>query len=161
MKALKKFVQIGGMLQLYIGIGCLLTIIISVSAGIFCRKFLNMPLSWVEELCTFLFIWLAFCGASYAAMRGKHVSADFLTSKFSERGNEILRVIQRVIMLVLLGCMSVSAVLLQPNMMGHSSTNLDIPKNIYYLPILFSSFYMFVVYLVELIEMLKDLKTKK
>ena len=44
-------------------------------------------------------------------------------------------------------------------MMGHSSTNLDLPKNLYYIPILFSSFYMVCVYIVELIEMVKGTYT--
>lgn len=158
MKALKKFIDIFGKIQLYAGVVCILMIIVSVTAGVFCRKVLNSPLSWVEELCTFLFIWLAFFGASVAAMRGKHVSADFLTGKLSEQGQERLFVVQRVIILVLLGFMFVSAVILQPKMTGHSSTSLDIPKNIYYLPILFSSAYMFVVYLVELIEKIQELR---
>ena len=161
MKTLKKFVRFFGMLQWYAGVGCILVIILSVTAGVICRKFLNSPLSWVEELCTFLFIYLAFFGASVAAMNGKHVSADFLTGKFSQRGKEILHLAQKVIMLVLLGFMFASACVLQPKMTGHSSTSLDIPKNVYYLPILFSSFYMFVVYLVELMESLQGFKAKR
>ncbi len=161
MKILKKFIRFFGILQWYAGVGCILVIIVSVTAGVVCRKFLNSPLSWVEELCTFLFIYLAFFGASVAAMNGKHVSADFLTGKFSERGKEILHLVQKVIMLVLLAFMFVSACILQPKMTGHSSTSLDIPKNVYYLPILFSSFYMLVVYLAELIELLQGIKAKR
>lgn len=48
---------------------------------------------------------------------------------------------------------------LTAEMMGHSSTNLDLPKNLYYIPILFSSFYMVCVYTVELIEMVKGTYT--
>ena len=70
----------------------MLIIVICVTAGVVSRKLLNHPLSWVEELCTLMFIYLAFFGASVAAMNGKHVSADFLTQKFSESGKkEIVR----------------------------------------------------------------------
>ncbi|MDY3917384.1 MAG: TRAP transporter small permease [Candidatus Limivivens sp.] len=152
MKAVKKFIRLFGNIQLYAGVLCLLVIIVSVTAGVFCRKVLNSPLGWVEELCTFMFVYLAFFGASVAAMNGKHVCADFLTGKLPEDKMKVLIVIQRVLILILLAVMFLGACILQPKMMKHSSTSLDIPKNIYYLPIMISSFYMFVVYGVELIE---------
>lgn len=158
MKLVKKFIQVAGNIQWYAAVGCLLVIIVSVTVGVISRRFFNTPLSWVEELCTFMFIYLSFCGASVAAMKGKHVSADFLTGKLSREKQEILAIVQRVIILVLLAFIFVGAIALQPKMAGHSSTNLDIPKNYYYLPILFSSFYMFVVYAVELIENVQKLR---
>ena len=161
MKTMKKFIKIAGTVQWYMGVACMLVIMISVTAGVVCRKFFNSPLSWVEELCTFLFIYLAFCGASVAAMNKKHVSADFLTTKLSPKANKILLITQRVLMIVLLVVMLAGAVILQPKMMGHSSTNLDLPKNLYYIPILFSSFYMICVYGVELVEMVKGSYTAK
>lgn len=161
MKIMKKFIKIAGTVQWYMGVACMLVIMISVTAGVVCRKFFNSPLSWVEELCTFLFIYLAFCGASVAAMNKKHVSADFLTTKLSPKANKILLITQRVLMIVLLVVMLAGAVILQPKMMGHSSTNLDLPKNLYYIPILFSSFYMICVYGVELVEMVKGSYTAK
>ena len=158
MKAIKKVIEMLGNIQLYAAVGCILLIIVSVTAGVVCRKVFNSPLSWVEELCTFLFIYLAFFGASVAAMKGKHVSADFFTGKLSERNQEILFIIQRIVILVLLGFIFAGAMILQPKMTGHSSTSLEIPKNYYYLPILFSSGYMFIVYLVELIEYFQKLR---
>ena len=104
-------------------------------------------------------IYLGFCGASVAAMNKKHVSADFLTTKLSSKANKILLISQRALMILLLAVMFFGAIILQPKMMGHSSTNLDLPKNLYYIPILFSSFYMVCVYIVELIEMVKGTYT--
>jgi len=153
LKIVKRFIEIGGKIQLYFGTFCLIAIIVSVSAGVLFRKVFNSPLSWIEEICTFLFIWLAFAGASVAAMNKKHVSADFLTTKLSEKKNKILAIIQRILIILLLGVIFIGSCMLQSSMSGHSSTNLDIPKNFYYLPILISSFYMIVVYIVELIEL--------
>jgi len=152
MKGLKKMIRIGGTIQLYIGVCCVIGIVLSVTSGIIMRKFFNNPLNWVEEICTFLFVWLAFCGASVAAQGGKHVSADFLTSRLSTKSNEIIYIIQHILMLLLLGFMIIGGIILQPKMMGHASTTLAIPKNIYYIPILISSCYMFLVYAVELYE---------
>ena len=152
MKTLKKILRTLGNIQWYAGVACMAVIVVAVTAGVFSRKILNAPLSWVEELCTLLFIYLAFFGASVAAMNGKHVSADFLTSRFSEQRKKVLHIVQLVIILSLLALMAVSAVILAPKMATHSSTNLDIPKNIYFIPILFSSVYMFFVYTVEIIE---------
>jgi len=152
LKAAKKIIRLLGTVQLYAGVVCMGVIILAVTAGIISRKAFDAPLSWVEELCTFMFIYLAFFGASVAAMNGKHVSADFLTQKFSPRGAKILAVVQRLFVLVLLGFMFVSSIILLPKMGGHSSTSLGIPKNYYFVPIMFSSLYMFFVYLIELIE---------
>ena len=161
MEKLKKILRFLGNVQWWIGVMCLLLIVVSVSAGVFCRKVLNSPLDWVEELCTFLFIWLAFSGASVAAMNGKNVCADFFTGRLSAEGQNKLFIVQRVIMLILLALMFVSAVCLQPKMTGHSSTSLGITKNMYYFPILFSSLYMFLIYGVELVEHIQKLKIKK
>lgn len=154
MSKVKKILRALGNIQWYAGIVCMLIIVICVTAGVVSRKLLNHPLSWVEELCTLMFIYLAFFGASVAAMNGKHVSADFLTQKFSESGKKKLFVIQRIIMLILLACMAVSSIVVFPKMLGHSSTNLDISRSAYFIPIMFSSIYMFLVYFVELISAL-------
>lgn len=161
MSKIKKWLQLLGNVQQYIGVACMLGIVISVTAGIIARKFFNSPLSWVEELCSFLFIYLAFFGASIAAMNKKHVSADFLTQMFHEKGQMILTIVQRVVILVLLACMVVSAFMLIPKMGTHTSTSLDIPKSLYYIPIAFSSVYMFFVYLVELVEAVQVLAHHK
>lgn len=161
MKKLKKLLQLLGKAQMYLGVACMLLIVLSVTAGIVARKAFNSPLSWVEELCTFLFIYLAFFGASVAAMNKKHVSADFLTQHFQEKGQKILAIVQRVVILALLGCMVVSAVILIPKMGTHASTSLDIPKSLYYIPIAFSSLYMFFVYLTELTEAVQALAHHK
>lgn len=154
MVTFKKVLRFLGNVQWYAGVACMVVIVVSVTAGVFSRKVLNAPLSWVEELCTLLFIYLAFFGASVAAMNGKHVSADFLTQKFGDSGKQKLFILQRIIILVLLVFMVISAVILIPKMSGHSSTNLDVSKHIYFIPILFSSVYMFLVYAVETLEAL-------
>ena len=161
MSKIKKWLQLLGNVQQYIGVACMLGIVISVTAGIIARKFFNSPLSWVEELCSFLFIYLAFFGASIAAMNKKHVSADLLTQMFHEKGQMILTIVQRVVILILLACMVVSAFMLIPKMGTHTSTSLDIPKSLYYIPIAFSSVYMFFVYLVELAEAVQVLAHHK
>ena len=161
MNSLKKILKTLGNVQLYIGVASMMVIVISVTAGIVARKFFNSPLSWVEELCTFLFIYLAFFGASVAAMNGKHVSADFLTQMFNEKGKKILMIVQRVVILILLACMVVSAFMLIPKMGTHTSTSLNIPKSLYYIPIALSSVYMFFVYLVELVEAVEALAHHK
>ena len=60
MKYVKKFIKIAGTIQWYLGVACMLAIMISVTAGVICRKFFNSPLNWVEELCTFLFTFVIF-----------------------------------------------------------------------------------------------------
>lgn len=55
--------------------------VISISAQVFMRKFLNSSLSWSEELARYCFIWLVFIGISYAAKHQKHIKVKLLPEK--------------------------------------------------------------------------------
>jgi TRAP-type C4-dicarboxylate transport system permease small subunit len=48
------------------------------------------------------------------------------------------------------------SIILQPKVSGHASVSLNIPKNLYYVPILIVSIYLIFVYLNELIEIIRN-----
>jgi C4-dicarboxylate transporter DctQ subunit len=48
-------------------------------------RLLRIDLSWAQELCIFMFIWMAKFGAAYGVRTGIHVGVDVLIRKLSDR----------------------------------------------------------------------------
>ena len=55
------------------------------------RYMFREPFSWTEELCTFMFIWLSFIGASLAIKTGEHFAVDMIVERIPGRFGWILR----------------------------------------------------------------------
>jgi C4-dicarboxylate transporter, DctQ subunit len=47
---------------------------------------LTIHMSWAQELCIYLFIWMAKFGAAYGVRTGIHVGVDVLINRLSDRG---------------------------------------------------------------------------
>lgn len=47
---------------------------------------LRINLSWAQELCIFMFVWMAKFGAAYGVRTGIHVGIDVLVNRLPERG---------------------------------------------------------------------------
>src|SRR5512145_1277375 len=45
---------------------------------------LRMDVSWAQELCIFMFVWMAKFGAAYGVRQGIHVGVDVLVRKLPE-----------------------------------------------------------------------------
>lgn len=50
----------------------------------------NISLSWAEELCRYLAIWMTFIGAGVGVRKGIHVGFDILKTKLKGKANRIL-----------------------------------------------------------------------
>jgi len=161
MAVLRRIIHWGEKIQLVIGVLALAMIIASVTAGIISRYVFGSPFTWTEELATFLFIWLSFIGAGIASARKKHIVADFLIQKIPAKHANIIRIIINILVLILLVLIAVGGFILQPKTATSASIALNIPRNLYYLPILIAAVYMFFVYLEETVEMFQCLKQHK
>jgi TRAP-type transport system small permease protein len=133
------------------GVLALILIIVSITAGVISRYIFNAPFPWVEELVTFLFIWLSFFGAGLAAAKKKHVVVDILYERLKGLAGKIAFFLTYFVILLFLSTVFVSATILLPSMVGHASVTLSIPKIFYYVPVFLSSFYMLLVYLQQFI----------
>jgi TRAP-type C4-dicarboxylate transport system permease small subunit len=158
MTILRRIIQWGEKIQMVIGVIALAAIIVSVTGGIISRYVFGSPFTWTEELATFLFIWLSFIGAGIASARKKHVVADFLIQKIPAERANIIRIVINALVLLLLVLIAVGGFILQPKTATSASVALNIPRNLYYLPVLIAAIYMFFVYLAETIEMVESLK---
>src|SRR3977135_3921832 len=45
--------------------------------------FIQIPLSWAQELCVYMFVWMAKFGAAYGVRTGIHVGVDVLVNQLS------------------------------------------------------------------------------
>lgn len=67
---------------------------------IFCRYFLNYPLTWAYEVTVFGFIWTAILGAAFATRTGAHVMFDMIYEKMSPKKQLYMRVLGNAVLAV-------------------------------------------------------------
>ena len=130
----------------------LAVLIITLTAGIITRYVFDSPFTWTEELATFLFIWIAFLGSATVTYEKRHVAVDFVTHHLSEKAVIILRISTNFLILVFLSLIVVGSFTLMPSMVTHKSVALGIPRYMYYVPVVISSFGMIFMYVIEQIE---------
>jgi C4-dicarboxylate transporter DctQ subunit len=51
---------------------------------------IRLSMTWAQELCIFLFVWMAKFGAAYGVRAGVHVGVDVLTNRLPPRPRKIL-----------------------------------------------------------------------
>lgn len=79
-------------IELTIGIALLATLSIFIVIQILLRYILGKPLVWVEELCTYAFIWTAFVGASYALKHLRHIRVSSLIDMLSPKTKDYINI---------------------------------------------------------------------
>ena len=68
-------------------------IVIDVLLQVFSRYLFNAPLSFTDELASFLLIWLGLLGAAYATGENQHLAIDLLAMRVSPASQRRLEVI--------------------------------------------------------------------
>ncbi|HEX4599544.1 MAG TPA: TRAP transporter small permease [Burkholderiaceae bacterium] len=51
---------------------------------------IRLNMTWAQELCIFLFVWMAKFGAAYGVRAGVHVGVDVLTNRLAPRPRKVL-----------------------------------------------------------------------
>ncbi|MDD3133982.1 MAG: TRAP transporter small permease [Synergistales bacterium] len=76
--------------------------------GVFCRYVLKSSLIWTEEVARFSLVWIVMLGALGAAVRGDHMTVDFVVPRFPQylqRAVELGRFLLSVAILILMICL--------------------------------------------------------
>jgi C4-dicarboxylate transporter DctM subunit len=73
-----------------IGAGTALIMVILVTVHVLSRALFKKPLLGTVELEELMIVILVFLGMAYTQVRGNHISVDFVTSRLSEKAQEIL-----------------------------------------------------------------------
>lgn len=61
--------------------------VFATAAQVVARYVLKVSAPWAEETARYVFIWMTFLGASYAAKKGIHIRVDILESALGKYGN--------------------------------------------------------------------------
>lgn len=150
-KILNRFIIISYDIIKNIAGAVMVATILIVTAGIVSRYFLNNALSWVEEVCCLLLIWLCYLSASLTTVAKEHVVADFLSSSLPDRISRILRTVIRICEIIFFAAVTYSVSVLIPKLTNVSAA-LSIPRMWYYLPVLIFGAYMAVAIIVDMIN---------
>lgn len=104
----------------------------------------RLNMGWAQELCIFLFVWMAKFGAAYGVRQGIHVGVDVLVRKLPERQRRVL-----VLFSILAGVLFTGIVgTLGANFVWHmahteqTSVDLELPMWIVYLCVPLGSYLM-------------------
>jgi TRAP-type C4-dicarboxylate transport system permease small subunit len=107
--------------------------VFATSAQVVARYVLKVSVPWAEETARYVFIWMTFLGASYAAKKGIHIRVDLLESAMKKHG-AVIKHISSIIFLVFLLVIVVAGVSVCSGMvkMPQYSTVLHIPMIVVY-----------------------------
>ena len=87
-----RLLSILGGLELVLANASLALLVVVLAAQIFFRYFLQIGLSWSEEVSRFAFVWFVYISASLAAQRGSHIRVTLFA--------RLLPVSERVVFLI-------------------------------------------------------------
>ncbi len=88
-------------IELYIGIICLATMLVTMLLNIFFRYVLYKPFFWSDELNNYLFIWMAFLSSAYVMGNDAHVRVDAILTRLPQVIQHIIKLVMDLIMLVM------------------------------------------------------------
>ena len=84
-KILRQLNQIISMVERWACVLILSVIVGSILAQVFFRYFLRNPLTWPEELSTFLIVWVTFLGASWVLKQSRHAMVESFVNFLPKR----------------------------------------------------------------------------
>ena len=87
-----RLLSILGGLELVLANASLALLVVVLAAQIFFRYFLQIGLSWSEEVSRFAFVWFVYISASLAAQRGSHIRVTLFA--------RLLPVSERIVFLI-------------------------------------------------------------
>lgn len=151
-KALNRFILVSYDVIKNIAGAVMVAIIMTVSLGIVSRYIFSHAISWVEEICCLMLVWLCYLSASLTTVAKEHVVADFISGSLPENLKRILRMVIRAGEIIFFTVVTYSVVRLLPSLTNVSAA-LKMPRYLYYLPVLIFSAYMV---LAVIIDMLND-----
>ena len=97
----------------------------------------HIDLSWAQELCIFMFVWMAKFGAAYGVRQGIHVGVDVLINKLSPKYRNIMVIISLCCGMLFTGVIATLGTIFvwRIHATGQVSADLELPKWIVYLAI--------------------------
>lgn len=131
----------------------MLLIVGSTFLQVFCRKVLNSPLTWSEELSCLAFIWMNCIGSAIAVIEKKHICFSVLTDHIlNKKTEQILSVIIDIV-IILFFVFSISPTMkLVAKSNSTLSAALQWPSGIFYLAFAVGAVFMIPAYLFDILK---------
>ena len=109
--------------------GCLLLLAITLLllAGVVSRFIFDAPITWMDELVSILFLWLAVIGATLAFQRLEHMRMTAFIARMSPRSQRLAAAISLLACLGLLAALLVPAIDYAADEAFMTTPNLDLP----------------------------------
>ena len=104
----------------------------------------SLDLSWAQELCIFMFIWMAKFGAAYGVRTGIHVGVDVLVKRLDERRRKVVVLFGLMCGVLFTGVIGTMGAKFVYGLMGTDQTTPDLewPSWVVYLCIPLGSYLM-------------------
>ena len=110
-KALNRFILVSYDVIKNIAGAVMVAIIMIVSVGIVSRYIFSHAISWIEEICCLLLVWLCYLSASLTTVTKEHVVADFLSGSLPANMQKVLRSMIRIGEIIFFGVVTYSVIL--------------------------------------------------
>ncbi len=121
-------------------------LLVTLSAGVAFRYFLNSPLSWSDEIAIFSLVWLTFIGGSMGIKLQRSASVTILMDKLQGPVRKVLMVVS-TLAVFLFGCyifaLSVQWIM-SPTILLQKSNSLQLPMIIPYLSVPVGFFFILI-----------------
>ena len=150
-KALNRFILVSYDVIKNIAGAVMVAIIMIVSVGIVSRYIFSHAISWIEEICCLLLVWLCYLSASLTTVTKEHVVADFLSGSLPANMQKGLRSMIRIGEIIFFGVVTYSVIRLLPKLTNVSAA-LKLPRYWYYLPVLMFGAYMALAIVVDMVN---------
>ena len=137
MKGVNKFILVSYDILKNISAVVLFVIIMVTTISIICRYVFNNSLSWAEELCCFLLIYLAFMTAGLATVEKAHVTADFISGYIKGKAKLVLNWVIRLLEIVFFVVIAYASIT---------------PRPWYYVPVVVMCIYMAFAVITDLLN---------
>ncbi|HBR30331.1 MAG TPA: hypothetical protein DD789_12940 [Firmicutes bacterium] len=97
---------------------CAGVMVLCVSVNVVARYFLNVGITWIEEISTLMFVWMMFLGAFVALRNKAHIALVFLIKRLPSSMAAINRYVVLALSGVFLFAMAGGGVILVNNVVG-------------------------------------------
>jgi TRAP-type C4-dicarboxylate transport system permease small subunit len=122
----------------------LAVMVVVVFVQVIFRFFIQLPLSWSEEVARYLFVWIIWMGAATVVKEGGHPGMDLLTRSFSPRWQRVTEIAMNLLFSATLVTIVVTGFMLASANMSQPSPAMELPMGIPYAAIPLSAVIMLI-----------------
>lgn len=119
-------------------------LIFMVSSNVLFRFVIRKPLSWANELATYLFVWWVFLGSTLAVKEKKHLNIAFLKEKLPPKLGNLLDKVINVLIIIYCLVLTYTGTILLPLFYKQMTPFTRFPIAFIYVIIPFTGFAMII-----------------